>query len=57
LVDWIGDAFSADERGHIETGLAEIRRRGTGADRQRAAYGPSGRIQDVVDVVTEPSGA
>lgn len=54
LVDWIGDAVSADDRGRIDAGLAAIRRRGSGADRQRAAYGTAGRIDHVVDVVTQP---
>jgi glutamate---cysteine ligase / carboxylate-amine ligase len=57
LVDWIGAAFTADERGRIEAGLSDLRGRGTGADRQRAAYGTAARIEDVINVVTEPSSA
>ena len=57
LVDWIGDAFTEEERGHVEAGLADLRGRGTGADRQRAAYGAAARMEDVFDAVTEPSRA
>ena len=38
-----------------DAGLDRIRRLGTGADRQRAAYGSAGRIEDVLAAVTEPS--
>lgn len=53
MLDWIGAGLSEQERARIDAGLAEIRRRGTGADRQRAAYGSAGRIEDVVTAVTE----
>ena len=55
LLDWIGDAVAAQDRSRLETGLDRIRRIGTGADRQRAAYGSAGRIEDVLAAVTEPS--
>ena len=53
MLDWIGAALSAQERSRIDVGLGELRRRGTGSDRQRTAYGSAGRIEDLVTVVTE----
>ena len=54
LLTWVGDGVSTQDRAPLEAGLDELRRRGTGADRQRAAYARGGRIGDVIDVVTEP---
>jgi carboxylate-amine ligase len=56
MLDWIGDALPASDRSRLDDGLAAIRRRGTGAERQRQAYALEGRIEDVINTVTEPAG-
>jgi glutamate---cysteine ligase / carboxylate-amine ligase len=47
----------AGDLDRVSRGLAEIRRRGTGADRQRAAYADGSRLADVIDAVAVSAAA
>lgn len=55
LVDWVTPALKEHgDRERVDTGLAAIRRRGTGARTQRQAYAATGFV-GVADAVTVPT--
>jgi carboxylate-amine ligase len=52
LVQWVAPALAeAGDAARVTAGLAEIRRRGTGAERQRQAYADTGSFEQVLDEV------
>lgn len=54
LMEYVSPALeSSGEDGAVRAGLRALRLRGTGADRQRAAYRRRNRFEDVVDLLAD----
>ena len=51
LRDWVVESVAPEDLARIDSGLDEVRRRGVGAQRQRAVYGRGGRFEDVIELV------